>query len=1036
MLLVSSRLGLSDLHFCGIYVAGKIEIRRAQCPNGNCLPETSMKIFRDVPLDQKAETIDGAIDAIRHRKRERRLDARRWSLAELFADDDDYAWLRRWSAQLDESTVQIHLRYSQKQENLGLLLLLLAAESCRREAPEDQFWPILLGMDWRPETRARLFSEKHPRQSHKEAIETACHSWNLRHVFDSEGVQQWFQTIPLQFGFTRLGFDTRLADWLTGAKPPSSVQRLLLPGDPNYSESFELLWSSLKLLRQGRITLDRIDHVLIDSCWVLPSWHQQIKCEAFSRIETLGYGNSDLPVHATITLQSNNDDTASFVGEPRLLWRPPGAPVFRLDVVGIAEMGLTSDCYSIEVGGKERGLLVKQPDGTFRGPQEGFVTVEFPTGPETQACLRDAEGHVIRAQSIQFWTPDAEVVGFNAATGRQFDPWSTPINTAQPCILMIASELQLVPNGPHVRRNSKVACIFLSSNWPSETRVMFNSETVWQPVVNSSNSFGRLSSELSSQVTIGVSGTRRFGSRLSLTISHPRDVQVRFVRVAGQSADFCQKSPSQTVAGPIVFNSSVPGSRVKVMIGFHGANGSICIRRDENLRMEGVEYLSKNGWEVLKASETLERSTAEDCLFRLFPPDESYHDRLAAIDWAIIEGSVFLKFNETRPSRISGLAALGAPLALRRGPYNRPPGERDFPIASSVVDHGVIDPDGVQLTEQTVILKLTRPIEPDRRHVPLVIGTGGELRVIQSSELQVESNLPDLWKVDLTKLPSWFVEMTALAIGYDGQWIGAWWAPGWYRQLFMGASSLSRTQAFELATLLRWCRLPVVSLEAMRSVQGFAVNAPVEALRAWLFEDSATISAPVLRFGDAIGMDLKHREIEESWTSAIANLLAHWMPTPEQAREIFVLAEQNLMDHPEKERFHLSLQHITTRFRRMPFLLSRIVDAYVMGREKRETMVFLSWLKELMRVPSPRVDSDPVGWAPEFRKSIIDCARRIYHGSRLDDWELNNLQLGLNLEPICRQVAVQLFEDAMKGDSADVAIGRDHTRQRDQAPTR
>src|SRR5262249_9195766 len=129
------------------------------------------------------------------------------------------------------------------QSAFGLLLMLWIAESARREAEEGWLWR------WIPQeaindkaARRLLFTQDQPSPFLKELLEVSARRFNLRHVFGRVGAQQWIDTIFLQFGFTRRGFERRLPEWLARQSPVRAVRSLLDP--ETGSASFQELWES------------------------------------------------------------------------------------------------------------------------------------------------------------------------------------------------------------------------------------------------------------------------------------------------------------------------------------------------------------------------------------------------------------------------------------------------------------------------------------------------------------------------------------------------------------------------------------------------------------------------------------------------------------------------------------------------------------------------------------------------------------------------------------------------------------------------
>lgn len=65
-----------------------------------------MRIFNGIPFDNGLDTLKQGIAAILDRAQEYRLLSRKWSLAELQLDAEEYAWLCDWAIHLSGKSVQ------------------------------------------------------------------------------------------------------------------------------------------------------------------------------------------------------------------------------------------------------------------------------------------------------------------------------------------------------------------------------------------------------------------------------------------------------------------------------------------------------------------------------------------------------------------------------------------------------------------------------------------------------------------------------------------------------------------------------------------------------------------------------------------------------------------------------------------------------------------------------------------------------------------------------------------------------------------
>ena len=158
---------------------------------------------------------------------------------------------RMWCGMWCDSTSQLHLPngiLASKREMFGALLLVLAAEVCRENSNEESVWPAVTSvLQIKKGFFSSLFNGGQPSSSCKEALAAGARRLELRNLIDRYGAQEYFDTLKLQFGFTRCGAKRRLPEWLDGLGLPVAI-RILTGADPDYGElksnSFSDLWKS------------------------------------------------------------------------------------------------------------------------------------------------------------------------------------------------------------------------------------------------------------------------------------------------------------------------------------------------------------------------------------------------------------------------------------------------------------------------------------------------------------------------------------------------------------------------------------------------------------------------------------------------------------------------------------------------------------------------------------------------------------------------------------------------------------------------
>ena len=224
-----------------------------------------MKIFSGISTDGGDRTIQEAVVALLERAQEQKLLSNKWSFAELQLDNDDFQWLCDWTPHLSGimarswlveepwRNISIGHRECACATALGSLLLLFIAETARRTATEGILWTSFPQEYFSKSTLYLLYNNGQPTRALKDALEMAARWLKLRHVFGIEGLQNWFDTVYLQFGFTHRGFQRRLPEWLVGQGRTQAMQHLL--DGSVCSETFTDLWDALRNFRRNNIKL-------------------------------------------------------------------------------------------------------------------------------------------------------------------------------------------------------------------------------------------------------------------------------------------------------------------------------------------------------------------------------------------------------------------------------------------------------------------------------------------------------------------------------------------------------------------------------------------------------------------------------------------------------------------------------------------------------------------------------------------------------------------------------------------------------------
>ena len=405
-----------------------------------------MKIFHNIEIRNNNKTILDAVSAILIRVEEQHLIPHNWSLAELYIDNEDYEWLCRWAYNLHENIVQTWLvtsswrsvticdRECSYATALGTLLLLFTSETARRRATEGGLWVTFQKECFHNATLEVLFIQGQPKRAYKDALEAAARWLQIRHVFGIEGLQSWFDTICLQFGFTHQGFLRRLPEWLVGQGKTQAMQRLL--DGPLRSETFCRLWDALHNVRRKYITVERLKAILANNCWVLPEWIDELAIQAVARIE-LGQGSETNEVFTDALYEP-------LVDEPILRWNGSAVPEFVCHIISLARFELSEETYFVKANERSCTRLQRNNDGMYTfHPSEEIVL--FANEPLQVVTLVSSIGDVVDSAVVTLWNNNDEINVFRVQSGKFIDGWLDVMRPETAYFLITAPSLQILP---------------------------------------------------------------------------------------------------------------------------------------------------------------------------------------------------------------------------------------------------------------------------------------------------------------------------------------------------------------------------------------------------------------------------------------------------------------------------------------------------------------------------------------------------------------------------------------------------------------
>ena len=958
-----------------------------------------MGIFDGTVPPLGGDEVPAAVTAIRRRAEVMNLLSAPWSLAELCADEEDYEWLRAWGQALNRRSLGLWLgcpwlmftaggEQFSRPAGIGLLLLFLFAELARREANEGTVWPFVRRFPFQAEVAAALFVNGQPNQTLKDALEAAAsesQGFRLRHVFGIQGLQNWFDTVYLQFGFTERGFHRRLAGWLTGQGLTQAVKRLTDP--QNGSPTFIALWQSFRSFRQRNLSEQRLRQVIRSSPWVLPAWENDLVREASRQIEYV-VSESDEPPEAT------------FLCDPVLRWTPPGEPSFVCRVSGLADFDLTEPAYWVSVSGRNVSRLLRQADGGYQAAPEEIV---IPAARSSLvAALTTDQGQAIKTVALKLWEEADDVTVFRLPSGQK-DAREKPLHPAQSYAVLAAGDLAFTPQALNWTSlaNGAWRLYLLTPGWPLETRLLLADDILWQPAVGAGMAVVEPQwAEQVGVVALGPDGAPRHsvhtGETRPLRICHPHGVTVLLSRFRHQSIQASDVTPTATTTTPVCFSWEHLGKPVGVHLTLQRGATILRVRRPLLSAVTGCARLGTDGWQLLEGSCCLTLEQARSELFLV--GTKSMHENLRPIsphEWALVEGEVWVGSPPRLPRCLGFLCGLGAPLTLWEGPYNNT--AEPVVLASEVVDTGIVR-GAVQLGDK-VRIRLDLRIEPDSGHQVIFWEADGSISQARPS-LALQEPAAHFWEV---ARPEETAPWLAVAVGYNGSRLGAHWTLDWHAHLDSG-------DAGRIASLARWFRLPLLSQACLPQIRQFAHAHVAEVLPAWL-RDTCGVSA------------LTWAPADDGWLAAVRSVFFDWYPT--DPYEVETLVDEFTGQSADADAEQLLGPVVFQLTRVDPALMGKVVECWMRhiypkwhGEQGRAEL--LARLSDLLlagrTLQAARAEVATTMKCDEnfVEVELVGQSLRRLQGSQqdsLDSLHRSNLLLGLNVEPFRRLLAGRVLQD-------------------------
>ncbi|HEY6343011.1 MAG TPA: hypothetical protein VIY49_16075 [Bryobacteraceae bacterium] len=681
-----------------------------------------------------------------------------------------------------------------------------------------------------------LFANGHPTEQCKLAIAAGARRLGLRNLIEREGLQEYFDTLKLQIGFTHRGATEHLPEWLNGAGQPMAV-RILLGTEPDIgglqSAEFQELWRALGDYRRSRISKQNATSILQRSAWVRPTWIADLleAAKARSRGEDGERGD---------------ERSVGALCEPMLVW-DGGSPALMLsfDEARARDALEGYDFATIAVDRQVVGRWIRQENGQWSG--------------RLVPCQKQG--------ARTNWRPQLLSISSGDATVREVDLGSE-LGLNEPLLIFDIANGRLVPGeridvrrgyaflcdpdievpGAQVWRSRDRSIFRLAPPLSADTRVLCGGEMYWQPQVREGPP--RRSFNLGLEASPG--DVLETGAAANLLVTGvPEDVTSAELVIHAGTRRLLREGARWRTESPVRISLELAMGEERTRIRLRGEAFSRTVPAKVALNVRGVAVLASEGdeaprWESPRRGFPLNRAGGagkarvliQGCSGEVYEGPRSVCKLRSPI----------LDFRELR--------GWGAPLGVRGDDG------AEIALADSVVDRGCIDfplPSSLSLR-----LLLRTPLQPNGRYAVLAWGDiDAQPRNIAPAEVKAEND-GFVWRFPNPG------HVAAAAVTYEGAPLGAYWDASSIKPALLRQPSAKRF------ALLRWLKFPILDERHRGEIQSSVLRAPAEFVRGWL--------------GDGfLPAGLVHRVAEEGLDGVIRAFL--WTHVEREARRMWEIAK-------------------------------------------------------------------------------------------------------------------------------------------------
>ena len=736
------------------------------------------------------------------------------SVAEAGINADELGVLTRWLCDRWElgmwcESIWLYEKVSATpQEMSGVLLLILASETCRDRSSEDSVWPAITSV-----LRANkgsfptLFVGGQPTSACKNALIAGARRLGLRNLIDRYGTQEYFDTLKLQFGFTLRGANRRLAEWLDGIGLPIAV-KILIGAESEYadlrSSSFTHLWKTLYDFRRSRISQDNASAILEASPWIRRNWTPDLLKAARQR-PTRTFDATTL----TETIDLSNEP----VCEPILRWEHPSPPqlFLRVNQERIYEILGEAHTATFAVDGRIVDRWTAQDGGGWRRKSE------LPCQPDNaRPNLRprllsiNSAGELLAEIDLYDAGMGEPLVVFDLGNGEALDP-AARLDTRKSYALICDTDIS-VPAASKFLRVKDRSAYRLTSPWHHDVTAFSDGIPYWQPKIGERESLPAIRLSLASL----PDGVTDIGSMSQIQVMGVPDTALGVSLVVGNSTySVKQLEGVWQTEMPVLINLSVAlgDERVRVCVSGPGYSRKVTPKLSLNLRGVACRDTSDDdaepNWKLITRKSPLNRADGSGSA-RVFA---------GGVSSQLYEGARLITRISNRTVPLRDLFGCGAPLIALSATSS-------VDLVGSVEDYGLGRFLPPLLGRPTGACYWRTPVSPSSRHRIFIWRSLLQIpRSLGASE--IISQQDDLvWK--MPRLGPGGV----MAISYQGVRIASYWTTD------PVISALKTAPTSSLFSLLRWLKLPVLNATFKTLMLDAVTRAASEFVRGWMGSQS------------------------------------------------------------------------------------------------------------------------------------------------------------------------------------------------------